>query len=399
MKKVFKFCFLILAISLSVAACKKKTKEIISPPSSVSPLGLQVNANGVLMRNGKPYRGVGVNYFSAFYRTLSRTDTSYRAGFSYLKSLHIPFIRFMACGFWPNDWNLYQTNKTQYFAKLDEFVHAAEQDGIGLIPSLFWNPNAIPDLVGESVNQWGNPNSKTIAFMRTYTSEVVMRYKNSPAIWGWEFSNEMNSNCMDLLDQSINWLPKTSPQNGTPASRTLADATTTSDLRVALTAFAKAVRLYDPSRIIISGNNIPGWNQYHRYVYKTWVQDSISNYASLLGLQNPDAVNTISIHLYPQGEFKYFADFSASLQDIIRISMDAAIQQKKPLFIGEFGAQETDKTKFTNMLNGIEASKVPLSAVWVFDYPPQAGTWNITPTNGRQYQVEAIGQLNVRIGN
>ena len=50
----------------------------------------------------------------------------------------------------------------------------------------------MPDLVGEPRNQWGNPQSKTRQFMRTYIREVVSRYVNSPAIWGWEFGNEYN---------------------------------------------------------------------------------------------------------------------------------------------------------------------------------------------------------------
>ena len=48
-----------------------------------SSLGLRVNAAGVLTRNGAPYRGIGVNYYDAFVRTLRNPqDDSYRAGFS-----------------------------------------------------------------------------------------------------------------------------------------------------------------------------------------------------------------------------------------------------------------------------------------------------------------------------
>ena len=46
----------------------------------------------------------------------------------------------------------------------------------------------MPKIVGEAPSQMGNPQSKTTAFMKTYTREVVSRYKDSPAIWGWEFA-------------------------------------------------------------------------------------------------------------------------------------------------------------------------------------------------------------------
>ena len=61
--------------------------------------------------------------------------------------------------------------------------------------------HVVPDLVGESCNQWGNPESKTRQFMRTYVREVVSRYVNSPAIWGWEFGSEYNLS----LDNPDRW--------------------------------------------------------------------------------------------------------------------------------------------------------------------------------------------------
>ena len=52
---------------------------------------LTVGAGGVLLRNGKPYRAFGVNYFNAFLRTLvDHKDTSYRRGFAELAKRDIP---------------------------------------------------------------------------------------------------------------------------------------------------------------------------------------------------------------------------------------------------------------------------------------------------------------------
>ncbi|MBM4040246.1 MAG: hypothetical protein FJ290_17205, partial [Planctomycetes bacterium] len=46
-------------------------------------LGLTVARDGTLLHEGKPFRGIGVNYFDAFYRTLRNpADVSYREGFA-----------------------------------------------------------------------------------------------------------------------------------------------------------------------------------------------------------------------------------------------------------------------------------------------------------------------------
>lgn len=406
MKKIF-YATLIGAVMIAagLTGCRSKKLEANKIPDAA--LGLSVRADGTLLLKGKPYRAVGVNYFNAFSRTLepgSWNDTSYRKGFRYLKARSIPFVRFMCSGFWPVNFKLYQNNKDQYFKNLDAFVKAAEELEIGLIPSLFWNHSTIPDLLGESVNQWGNKDSKTNAFMRQYVQEVVTRYKNSPAIWGWEYGNELNL-VTDLPGDDAN-LPQIAVEVGTPPTRSKADKLSTQDLQVALTEFGKAVRLYDTNRIIVSGNANPRPSAYHLHTVKNWDKDSREQYAEMLALQNPGPVNTISIHHYPDNALAYFADFPASLKEIIRVTMEDAVQLKKPLFIGEFGAQEqllgtgVANKNYTELLDGIETYKVPLAAMWVFDYPPHDAENGINagPDNGpREYMLQAIKELNERI--
>ncbi len=53
-----------------------------------------------MLKNGKPYRGIGINYFDCFLRTLNKADgTSYDFGFATLAAKGIPFARFCATGF------------------------------------------------------------------------------------------------------------------------------------------------------------------------------------------------------------------------------------------------------------------------------------------------------------
>lgn len=398
-KNTYKFLlsFVLLIIGLN---CKSEVK-VATPISSADVAGtLTVSTDGVFMRNGKAYQGIGINYFNAFYRTIgNNNDKSYTAGLKYLGDNKIPFIRFSINGFWPNELKLYRDNKTLYFTLLDEFVRSAETNGVGLIPSLFWFYAAVPDLMGEHMNQWGNPNSKTIAFMRTFTAEVVNRYKSSPAIWGWEFGNEVNS-YVDLLDQAINYLPKVSVIQGTPATRTIDDAFTTEILKVALTEFTAVVRMYDPNRPIFSGNGMPSPNSYHRYKYKNWVQDSSIDFTSVLDLQNA-SVGTLTIHPYPDQEFKYFSGINATLTQIIQEAKRSSTELKRPLFVGEFGSPKTlgatiEAQKFQDVMKAIIDNKVQLAALWVFDFSYQDADWNVTQTNSRKYQLDAIIDANAK---
>lgn len=405
--KKLTYFLLILLIVFANISCKSET---ITPPSSLITVAysdsiLKVSEDGVFMRNNKSYRGIGVNYFNAFYRTLqNQNDKSYYEGLKYLGDNKIPFIRFTSNGFWPNEIKLYQTNKTRYFALLDEFVKTAEKYKVGLIPSLFFCYFSIPDLVGEHVNQWGNPNSKTIAYMRTYTADVVSRYKDSPAIWGWEFGNEVNS-YVDMLDQAMNYLPKLNVSGGTPATRTSEDIITSDILRFALNDFTETIRKYDTERPIFSGNGMPAYNNYHRYKYNNWTKDSSADFTALLDIQNPSGLKSLTIHLYPDQVANHFSDKTADINIVIQEAMRSAKELKRPFFLGEFGAPKTlgtemESEKFHELLTAIIDNKVPLAALWVYDFSSQDADHNVTQTNSRKYQLDAIIKANadLRLG-
>ncbi len=175
-----------------------------------------------------------------------------------------------------------------------------------------------------------------------------------------------------------------------------------------MTSFAKEIRKYDGTRIVISGNSIPrfaAWNLLHQ---KQWSPDSREQYITILGIQNPDPVNVLCIHAYPAAPSEgYFSDETADFDGLIRASVDASRIFHKPLFLGEWGAQETEygaqtRSKFMEILNAIKNNQVPLSAMWVFDYPPHdtENGINVSPNNGpREYMLQEIMKVNERMIN
>jgi hypothetical protein len=175
-----------------------------------------------------------------FARTLKRSeDNSSLSNLAVLARAEVPFVRFMCGGYWPAEQRIFMTNRNVFFERLDRVVRCAETNGIGLIPSLFWYFATVPDLMGEPIDQLGNPHSASIAFIREYTTANVTRYRNSPAFWGWEFGNEYNLECDPPNHDSHR--SAFQPTLGTLVTRTERDELEFGQLKVALQAFAETV--------------------------------------------------------------------------------------------------------------------------------------------------------------
>ncbi|MCY3021782.1 MAG: cellulase family glycosylhydrolase [Planctomycetota bacterium] len=370
--------FLAVAVVLSVGASAAETAG--------RGLGLTVAEDGTLIKDGRPYRAIGVNYFNAFSRHLKDPkDTGYEEGFRALAEAGIPFARMMGCGFWPSEQKPYLENKDEFFRRFDDVVKSAEKHGVGLIPSLFWHIPTAPDLVGEPVSEWGNTQSKTHDYLRNYVKDVVTRYKDSPAIWGWEFGNEFNLGAN--LPNAAEHRPQVVPQLGTPKSRSEKDEWTYEIIRTAFAAFAAEVRKYDSYRAISTGDAFPRDGAWHNWKEKKWTKDTPEQFAEMLLGDNPDPVSIVSVHAYGDEGRR------------IRQAQPIAAKARKPLFVGEFGApgpQEKGEAEFQSLLSAIEESHVPLAALWVYDFIGQK-EWSVTATNERSYQLRAIGEANKRI--
>ena len=347
-------------------------------------LGLAVDSHGVLIRHGEPYRGIGVNYYDAFLRNLRNSeDRSYEAGFAALGTNGIPFARIAASGYNPDDLSLYLSDKEEYLRRLDGVIQSAEQSHVGLIASLFWSIDAVSKAVGEPRDRWGDGGSATRRFMRQYTRDVVLRYANSPAIWGWEFSCE--------LSLPVDFGSKAAPER----------ALTYAAFRNAALDFAQTVREIDPQRILLTGNSLPRAAAYHNANGGRPGADTVDQFASILTRDNPGLFSPICIHASPAGLDGYFADRRVSYQELLETCMQIGRRVNKPLFVEEFVsvagrgplASMNEREYFSRELAAVENSGVPLAAVWVYDRKLIADRSNMTFENDRAYMLRMITEF------
>ena len=356
---------------------------------------------GKFHRSGKPYCGMGINYFNGFTRLVANpADTTHKQG--------LATIRTNFGGFYPTDWNLYLSDKPRYFELMDQFVNECGRLGIGIIPSLFWTAFAVPDLMKEPVAAWGDPQSKTIAFMKTYTREVVDRYKDHPALWAWEFGNERML-CADLPEPPFTpmW---TQVRLGSPEKRVPEDAPKSSQLQTAYRLFAETVREIDPKRPIITGDAVPRSSSLALRRHATWEPfNTIEDFRQTLIEDNPQPVNTLTLHVYGPGGAKHPGhgmpgqDFASC----VKVTMQLAQQTGKPLFIGEFGPDPqspdfaTRRSEVEAMFAEIVAARVPLSAYWNYDIAnpnlTDQAPFDVTPDNQNRYILELIRDANQRL--
>lgn len=368
-------------------------------PAEVPP-GLYVE-QGVLKRAGQPVQAIGVNYYNLLDRAEKEPDgESWRDSLRRLKAADIPFVRFR-CGAWSiADWDLYRSDKPEYLRRMDGLVRAAEEIGIGLIPSLFWSRWSASDMVAEPVGRLGVADSKVRAFMHQYVAEIVGRYRQSPAIWGWEFGNEYNL-CADLPN-AANHRPPVPPKRYGIGPRTAADDLSLAAVQSAIEDFGSSVRAIDPRRALFTGNSLPRENAWHNTHEKKWTKDSREQFLEMLLASNPNPVDTLTVHYYPGVDTRY-GSWCADTDAMLVTLMEAARSSGKPLFLGEIGPAEKlsateDRAVFTALLAAVERHRVPLAAVWVFDFPLQDKSFNITFENERSYMLEMISAANRRAG-
>lgn len=346
------------------------------------------------MAQNAPQRTVfGINFYSLFLRALYPRGTAATAELAELGNAGIPFVRFPASGQQAGEWSILDNDPARYWGAMDAVFAAAEKNRIKLVPSLFWNPPTLPFHMGETVQAWADPQSKTSRFAHTYIETFAKRYDGSSAMFMYEFSNELNI-WADLPNVAQFW-PKTDPSM--PDRKPLpGDALSSRLFRQIADSFADQVRAVS-SRGIEIGSDNPRGNAWH-LARRSWTVDNRDQYIDNLRAITPAAASAISIHLYPSGLGTKTAAF-ATAADCLSAMVEAARLDNKLTFLGEFGVPRNadaaeERRQFAAMIDAIRSSGVNYAALW--NYAPFAmqPEWDVTRSNDRAYQFEALVAAN-----
>ena len=354
MKKLLS-TFLPLCLLFGVCGCGESSKPGPSPQPTESDYwtdsaryGIYVS-NGVMMLGDEAFYGIGMNYFSLFGNCIKSAGFDTSEAFKGLETLSeygIPVIRFNCGVYYGRDLRNYANDREGYLATLKAIADKAEECRVGLIPSFFWHWKAVPDYVGETGTSWGDENSKTVEFLRTYAADVVNTLKDSRAVFGWEFGNEYN------LEADL-------PGRSDPDSDIDAESIVT-----AYGIFAETVSSLDThGRMITSGNASLREAQYHLFESKSWQADTQAQHDQMQAYFHSAGMDVVSEHNYFL-EYK-LAEGTLTLYEYMKHAVEVCRADGKGYFVGEFGGSTLEE--YEEMCRTMMSTRVQLSLVWNFD--------------------------------
>ena len=339
-------------------------------------------------------------------------------------------VRFAATPYWPDDLRAWRDDPVVYWAAVDGAMAALAASCNYLVPSLFFNVFAVPDLTGAPLGSLAfgarGGASPAWAAMTAYAAQFVARYAQLP-IGAWELFNELN--LLFDLDAST-MCTACAPARGTPAARTRADNVSTDDGVAVLAALAAVVRAADPSaRPVSSGHSLPRPCAEHlRASYyapeRDWGNDTVPQFFGNLADVNA-AVDLASVHVYPGADNARWGETTADAPTILLWAQAAVANASAArvaggraplaLYLGEFGALPApgaspaaprpfvDATLALLRATGAASGNPPwpgvagstaLATIWVWEFGGQNSTWALWPgaTDGVIESIVAYNQ-------
>jgi len=334
------------------------------PSYTVETPGLIVKGTKAYL-NGEEFAEIGVNFFGGFLRAFENNSSAeYERIFKLFNEYGIKYCRVNMGMFWPINYDQWEANKVKYIKIMDDFVAAAEKYEIGIIGSMFWNVTGINYHFDEHCAAWWDTSSKTYEYMLDYTELLVLRYNQSPSIWGWEFGNEMNLH-FDIPGAvgEVNWEPTGSLEKdvlGQLVEKTLDDVWYSADMVPTMQAWAELVDELEPyGRVITTGNGCPRPSQWNQWYYGgSWSMDTEEEYKEISGFLTPAPFNAESAHIYDFGD----RFFDPSYDTMIATYQRICNERGQVYFIGEFNGLNVADSKTT--IDAIVKYNVPISCVW-----------------------------------
>ncbi len=358
--------------------------------------------NGQLLRDGRPYRGIGLNITAIADDVLDHGPAA-RDSLQAIRLIgaeKIPFIRFWASYF--SNHVRWQSDAAKYWKHMDLLIDTCESAGLGMAPTLFWNDWSLADELDEFRYAWGDPESRTRQYMERYVQAFVTRYRNRRHMWLYEYANE--SNLSWDLPNGMEFLPE-----GRKDARNVARAHIGT---WALRAFGRAVRKHDAGRPINAGTSTPRPSQFHQATEdpvtgKPWAEDSVDQQYEASVWSAPDPIDLFSIH--------YYAEYNSYDRALVRRQIDQWMafgqRMRKPLYIGEFavfsdggqvkaGFDDTAYRRYAgDLIRAVVDARVPLSAWWCYaGIPGHFGMGAINPSYARfDYLLGMLREANEQI--
>lgn len=344
----------------------------------------------------KQSQQIGVNCFDLFYGSLVDPKRVRKPGerLREMAGVGIPFVRFAASPFWPNEWRIYKLQRNRYLDLLAEVSSEAQRSGVRLVPTLFWNPSSVSDYLGEPTSAWARKDSKTQEFARAYVADVIPALSGGSAVDFWEFGNEFNVN-LDYPD-GRRWWPKVNQDMGTPARRTEDDVISSRGYTFLLDSFCGWVKAIAPAARVSSGSDRPHPSAYNLSIGKLG-PDTTDQFRRSIKMANPACSEVASIHLYPDMAGAYFGKTS-DVRSVLQEARQATRESGQTLFLGEFGvpskgSEREQRSTFASFLDAIQIAQVDLAALWVYDFHYQPD-FSVTPQNERSWQLQEVVRWN-----
>ncbi len=398
-------------------------------------------------KNGVPFTGIGVNHFNLALPEGYNASTEFYqpdADIATISNTYgLPFIR-SAFGMynrdsWYNGWYL---NQMAFFAALDRTVEAAERHGIGLVPVLLWDIRSFTDTtyyangVFEGPNKLADTSSYSWSLFVQFATQIVDRYKNSPAIYWWELANEptgvlgpeyystwaLDGTAVDggaTPLAFINWGTKPGGGNYAPTDKMLF-----SDWSKFTERAVRLIKGLDPHKRLVTS----GCGQGNSFAVTTLTTNSVAadSLAKWNGNVNTGftpwtdyrdkAFDAHTSHVYPLSlsNSQFFNADEKTGAEMIGLYKGWSDAVGKPFFLGEFGSSyvvgppdETstnagnEATNFDSLLAAVVSNNIQLSAAWNFGGSLTGQVWAQWVMNDptRLYQLDAIATANAAMQN
>jgi hypothetical protein len=300
-------------------------------------------------------------------------------------NIGVTYLRVSAIGYEPttfkdvgiSDSSLWRDDPTAYWELFDQMMEDLRTNDVQIVPVFIWNWTQFPAMTGETADQMINdPSSESYQLLEKYIAEFVHRYKDHPALYFYELTNELN------LLADLDNVGRCSSGKSPPPMQCEPMGNFSTDQMIAFTSHLAAyVKSLDPDHPVSSGFSIPRPTAEH--LRRTpefspggidWGLDSLAELKKNISDIHA-GMDIVSVHFYNRegnnDRFGITGHTNAELLETIKQTTD---ELDKELFVGEFGdvepyIKDDKRSLFTqNVLHKVVELKIPYSAPWVWEF-------------------------------